>query len=338
MQTTDERSLVTRVKDSLLARGGFRHRRWRPTRSLPLLALGAIGVVALEGWHPAEHASADGADVTVVAEAPVGLPVEINARVEKWMQSFLTDQRQTFEVFLSREGIYAGLIRGKLRERGMPQDLLYLAMIESGFSARATSRVSAAGVWQFMGPTARQYGLRVDRWVDERRDPVKATDAALDYLQWLHDRYDSWYLAAAAYNAGPSRVDSALRRHGGRQGGDEDLYWEIIDRLPRETRDYVPKLLAAKILAQQAARYGFHVNREAPYDFDRVWVPGGTPLSTIASALDMDASVMRELNPHLIRGETPPGSSYAVRVPKGMSNAVIAALGGGRMANAMADE
>jgi len=131
-------------------------------------------------------------------------------------------------------------------------------------------------VWQFMRPTAKQFGLRVDAWVDERRDPVKATDAALDYLAYLHARYGSWYLAAAAYNAGPSRVDRVLKRHGGARPGDENVYWKIVDHLPRETREYVPKILAATTLARQAERYGFHVKPVAAYEYDRVWVPQGT--------------------------------------------------------------
>jgi membrane-bound lytic murein transglycosylase D len=222
------------------------------------------------------------------------------------------------------------MIRGKLHDRGMPEDLLYLAMIESGFSTKATSRVSAAGVWQFMGPTAKQFGLRIDQYVDERRDPVKATDAALDYLSYLHTRYDSWYLAAAAYNAGPSRVDRALKRHGAGRTGDEDIYWEIIDHLPRETREYVPKILAATALAKQAERYGFDVKVSAPYEFDRVWVPGGTSLLAVAKTLGLPAKRMKELNPHLVKGMTPPGSSFPVRIPKGSSDAVIAGMGGRR--------
>jgi membrane-bound lytic murein transglycosylase D len=268
------------------------------------------------------------ADVKVDLPAvPVTLPVEMNARVERWMDRFRTDQRASFERFLAREGLYGSLIRAKLRDRGMPEELIYLAMIESGLSPRATSPVSAAGVWQFMGPTAREYGLRVDRWVDERRDPVKATDAALDYLEWLHDRYDSWYLAAAAYNAGFGRVDRILRTHADGRKGDEAIYWEIIEHLPRETREYVPRLLAATTLARQAFREGFEVTPYSPYEYDRVWVPGNTPLAAVARSLDVPADLMGDLNPHLIRGVTPPGTSYGLRVPVGATGDVMASLG-----------
>ena len=314
---------------------GSRRFRFR-THSLSFMAVGAIALLVGQDW-PGKHSSGAPADAaSEVAFPSQGLPIEVNGRVEKWMKRFLTDQRPAFQLFLGREGIYEDLIQDKLKGRGMPGDLMYLAMIESGFSPKATSRVSAAGVWQFMGPTALQYGLRVDEWVDERRDPVKATDAALDYLEFLHGRYGSWYLAAAAYNAGPARVDRALKLHAiGVQAprlkgriGDEDIYWEISDHLPRETREYVPKILAATALARQAERYGFKVKPGIPYVYDRVWVPGATSLSKVAKSLGMETRTMRELNPHLVMGWTPPGGSYGLRVPKGSSAQVIASLGG----------
>jgi membrane-bound lytic murein transglycosylase D len=251
----------------------------------------------------------------------------MNPRVEKWVHRFRTDQRPVFQELLNREGRYAGMIRGKLRERGMPEDLLYLAMMESGLSPRAVSDASAVGIWQLMVPTALQCGLRVDRWVDERRDPVRATDAALDYLQWLHDRYGSWYLAAAAYNAGPGRVDRILQRHADGRSGDEGLYWKVIGYLPPETRDYVPRMVAATYLAQYADAFGFENDKAAPYRYDRVFVPGGTPLSSVARSLGVDTEVLQRLNPQLIRGVTPPAETYPVRVPVGDSDKVVASLG-----------
>jgi membrane-bound lytic murein transglycosylase D len=253
-------------------------------------------------------------------------PLQVNDRVERWMRRFLTSDRKTFEAFLSRESVFAPLIESELKARGMPSQLLYLAMIESGFSTHATSGAGAGGVWQFMGPTAKEYGLRVDHWVDERRDPVKATAAALDYLQWLYARYDSWYLAAAAYNAGPARVDKALKRYAGGKRGDEDIYWDIIQHLPRETREYVPKMLAALALASEPGRYGFNVQPQRAYEYDRVWVPGGTSLTSVAAEVGVDASYLKSLNPHLIRGVTPPGSSYGLRVPVGRVDEVMASF------------
>jgi len=263
-------------------------------------------------------------------DAPVAsLPLEVNERVRHWLERFTTDQRPTMEAFLAHEEVYGGLIRAKLRARGMPEELLYLAGIESGFRPRATSVVSAAGMWQFMGPTAQQYGLRVDEYVDERRDPIRATDAALDYIQYLHDRFGSWYLAAAAYNAGPGRVEAALRREGAARG-DEAVFWEIQHHLPRETREYVPKVIAATMLAREAEAYGFgDVVRELPYAYDRVWVPGGTSLWRVAEATGSQMSHIRALNPHLIGAAVPPGETYALRVPVGSTHQVVASIGGG---------
>jgi peptidoglycan lytic transglycosylase D len=260
------------------------------------------------------------------------LPLHVNARVQRWLDRFQTTQKDAFQLLLERRGVYGPLIREKLRKRGMPEELLYLAMMESGLSPWAVSKVSAVGLWQFMTPTAQQFGLRVDDFVDERRDPVAATDAALDYLEWLHDRFGSWYLAAAAYNAGPGRVQRVLGRHAEGRTGEENLYWEVLDHLPRETREYVPRLVAATILAGEADRaqradaLAFAASTVEPYRFDRVFVPGGTPLARVARALDVDVRVLRNLNPHLIRGITPPGETYGVRVPVGDSPRVVAAL------------
>ena len=320
------RRFLTRVADSLVRRDrtARRGRRWIPTRSLPLLAVGIIGAAFVKVSAPEREVK-----LATVSELEVDAlsGIDVNDRVLKWMRRFLSTDRRTFEVFLSRGGAFSDLILDKLEERGMPEEVLYLAMIESGFSTKATSQVGAGGVWQFMSPTAKQYGLRVDRWVDERRDPVKATDAALDYLDWLHDRYDSWFLAAAAYNAGYGRVDRIVKKYADGQKGDEDIYWEIIEHLPRETRDYVPKMLAATALAKEAERYGFDVRPHEAYEFERVWVPGGTSLASVAKEVGIDVALLKELNPHLIRSVTPPGTSYGLRVPVGRTHDVMAAMG-----------
>lgn len=256
------------------------------------------------------------------------LPTEGRERVEYWMHRFTTDQRATFEVFITQEGAFGDLIREKLQTREMPEELIYLAMIESGLRPMATSRVQAAGVWQFMGPTAEAYGLRVDPWVDERRDPVKATDAALDYLEFLHAQYDSWYLAAAAYNAGPTRVNRILRRRGLHGQTSDQTYWDIRSDLPRETREYVPRMLAASYLAAKLHENGFHaVQPESPYVFDQVWVPGRTHLDQVAQGIGTSEDVLWALNPHLIQGRTPPGEAYPLRVPVGTAFQVVAAMG-----------
>jgi len=261
-------------------------------------------------------------------EASPTLPVQLNDRVKRWVSEYQTTRRVEFQSLLDRSGVFEPMIRRKLRDRDMPEELLYLAMIESGLLPRAVSRVSAVGLWQFMGPTAEQFGLRVDEYVDERRDPVRATDAALDYLQWLHDRFDSWYLAAAAYNAGPGRLERILNVHAEGRKGDEDLYWEVLRHLPLETREYVPRLLAATIVASDAEAFGFVASHDTQaYEYDIVFVPGETALATVAESIEVDPRIVRDLNPHLIRGMTPPEELYGVRVPRGRASAVMASLG-----------
>ncbi len=266
------------------------------------------------------------------------LPLELNEAVEYWVLRLTNDRRSVFEYALSRAGLYSGMIRTGLRERGMPEDLLYLALIESDFHTDARSRVLASGMWQFMEPTARLYGLRIDAYVDERYDPVRATDAALDHLNDLYHQYGSWYLAAAAYNAGSMRVSAALQRHTDGRTGDDDLYWEITDHLPRETANYVPKLLAATYLARSAARYGFDVRPLDPYEYDFIWSPGGIDLAEVAYSLGMKAEQMYDLNPQLIRNTTPPGEIYRLRIPVGMGSQVVAALASPSPGTRLADD
>ena len=286
--------------------------------------------------------------------ADAQLPID-NERVKHWMVRFSTTAKLEFERTLSRAGLYSDMIREKLRARGMPEELVYLAMIESGFLTNARSTVLATGMWQFMDPTARALGLRIDAYVDERRDPVKATDAALVYLSELYQQYGSWYLAAAAYNAGPTRVTLALsRRSVGRAAngifhhaaadenldgqGDEDLYWEIVDHLPKETAQYVPKLLAARYLARYADQFDLDVTLADPYEYDLVWAPGATSLADIGEAMGLPDDRMRELNPQLIRDMTPPGSVYPLRIPVGSAYQAMAALATTESRSRLADD
>src|SRR5690606_20998685 len=177
------------------------------------------------------------------------------------------------------------LIQNELRERGMPEDLLYLTMIESGLDPNAYSRADAAGLWQFIEETGERYGLEVSTYVDERRDPIKATGAALTYLQEMHDRFDSWYLSAAGYNTGENRVGRLMRETTGSEKGSDEGYWDIWDRLPSETRDYVPLMLAMGHIAKEPGKYGFHdLQYEQPLRFEEVIVPGGTKLAEVATA------------------------------------------------------
>lgn len=190
----------------------------------------------------------------------LGLPNIENPLVQSWIKRFTTTQRSSFATYLSRKTKYEGMIAKKLKDRDMPQGLIYLAMIESGFNPKAKSPVKASGLWQFMGPTAKEYGLTVNRRMDERNNPARSTDAALRYLDKLHDRFGSWYLAAAAYNTGQGRVARIMKQETGKTRGTDADYYRISHRLPQETRDYVPKMIAAARIGANPERYGFRVN------------------------------------------------------------------------------
>ncbi|HZH80222.1 MAG TPA: LysM peptidoglycan-binding domain-containing protein [Gemmatimonadales bacterium] len=248
-----------------------------------------------------------------------------NRRVLEYLEFFQVDARDRFEIWLSRLGRYQGMIRERLRAKGLPEDLLYLTLIESGLSNTAVSRARAVGMWQFMASTGRLYGLTVDPWVDERRDPFKATEAAVNYLADLRQRLGSVYLAAAAYNAGVGRIERGIDRLPGEPDSvDDHTFFQLSDRryLRRETRDYVPKLIAASLIAKQPDRYGFHVDPLAPLTFDEITVPDATGLDVIARLSDTTVATLLELNPQFVRGVTPPSRSVVVRVPRGRGTAV----------------
>ena len=178
-------------------------------------------------------------------------------RVDRWVRAFTTDQRRSFATYLDRKDRYDDMILAKLARRSMPASLVYLPMIESGYNPRARSPVKASGMWQFMTATAKRFGLKVNRRVDERANPARSTDAALKYLDYLYDRFGSWYLAAAAYNGGEGRVSKALKQVTGRTRGTDADFYRISHRLPQETRDYVPKLIAAARIGNNPRKYGF---------------------------------------------------------------------------------
>jgi soluble lytic murein transglycosylase-like protein len=186
-----------------------------------------------------------------------GLPNIASSSVDAWVKRFTTTQRASYATYLRRMTKYDDMISAKLAKKNMPQGLIYLAMIESGFNPTAKSPVKARGLWQFMSPTARQYGLKVRGRVDERVNPARATDAALEYLSDLHDRFGSWYLAAAAYNTGQGRVSRVLKQVTGKTKGTDADFYRIASRLPKETREYVPKLIAAARIGANPERYGF---------------------------------------------------------------------------------
>ncbi|MGH7545125.1 MAG: LysM peptidoglycan-binding domain-containing protein [Gemmatimonadota bacterium] len=249
------------------------------------------------------------------AEVEWDIPIEMNEQVARWLAYFRTDGRENFELWLARSGRYEKMLREELRALGLPEDLVYLSLIESGFSPRAYSRAHAVGLWQFIASTARIYDLEINYWVDQRRDPVAATRAAARHLRDLHDRFGTWYLAAAAYNAGAARVQRSIRRTG------SDNFWDLAETryLRRETRNYVPKLIAAALIAKQPERYGFvDIEYFEPMTFDEVEVPDATSLDVVAEAAGATFADVQALNPHVLRGVTPPDRPFTLRIPRGM--------------------
>lgn len=242
-------------------------------------------------------------------------PVVINKHVQFYLDYFQHDIRSTFSRWLARSGRYVPMIRKELKSAGLPQDLAWLPMIESGFSLTAYSRARAVGPWQFMAPTARQYGLTINDYLDERRDPIKSTHAAIAFLSDLYAEFGCWELAVAAYNAGGGRIRNAMRRY------DSTDFWEISSKnhLSRETRHYVPKLIAAIIIAKNPEKYGFaNIAYDAPLRYETIEVPRWTSLEAVALAGELDFDQLRELNRQLRRTLTPPEDpSYTLRLPPG---------------------
>jgi membrane-bound lytic murein transglycosylase D len=253
------------------------------------------------------------------------LPITVNDRVLSVLDYFQKPRgRKIITTGLRRAGRYRDMIHSILREEGVPLDLIYLAQAESAFQPHARSRARAVGMWQFMSFRGREYGLEVNWWVDERRDPVKSTRAAARHLRDLHNEFGDWYLALAAYNSGPGRVRRGLARAGG-----EADYWTLARRryLPRETRNYVPIVLAMTLVGKDPGRYGFNVAPDPPLRFETVKVSKPTDLRPIAEVIGVDVGVLRELNPHVLRGVTPPDrENFQLYVPVGTADKAAAEL------------
>lgn len=332
-----------------------------------------------------------------------GLPITVNAQVKRWIDVFQTRHRKYFALWLARSGRYIPIMQEILADHGLPGELVYQAMIESGFSCRAYSRAAAVGPWQFIRPTGRRYGLKIDMWVDERRDPIKATHAAARYLRFLYEEFGDWYLAAAGYNAGEARIRKALRYSKG------DDFWDIsgshkltklvksghVHRLrpgqnpstvaakygistaallrangltkssarrlrpgvklvvpgkkgnrtrrvtyrrrfiARETANYVPKIIAAAIIARNPEQYGFDsIDYHDPLVFDTVILPQPVDLKLLSKRIGTDYRTLRDLNPELRHSFTPPGRrDYQLRVPRGSSLAFLSNLASVRAVN-----
>ncbi len=250
-------------------------------------------------------------------------PVVINRRVLTWVDLFLGKTRKMFERSLQRSGRYVGMARRIFAEEGVPQDLVFLAHVESAFRHNALSRARALGLWQFMRGTAALYGLRCDTYVDERLDPEKETRAAACHLRDLYEIYHDWYLALAAYNAGAGKVNRAIERAGTRD------FWSLATTryLQNETRDFVPAILAATILAKSPGAYGLTEETDPPLTYETIKVDTPTDLRVIAKASGATLTELRALNPALLMQQTPQRSSaYEVRLPVGLGERCLQTL------------
>lgn len=242
------------------------------------------------------------------------LPLTVNDEVLSFLNFFQTPKgREIVETGLRRSGRYRDMISRVLREEGLPQDLIYLAQAESAFQPLALSRAGARGIWQFVAYRGQQYGLHHTWWIDERQDPEKATRAAAQHLRDLYGLFGDWYLAMAAYNCGPGNVQKGIERTGYAD------FWELYKRnvLPRETKNYVPIIIALTLIAKDAAHYNIETDPEAPVPFDVVKPGRPIDLRLVAETIDLDVETLRSLNPSLLRMATPDDPSFELRLPQG---------------------
>ncbi|MGH7383611.1 MAG: transglycosylase SLT domain-containing protein [Candidatus Rokuibacteriota bacterium] len=284
------------------------------------------GVPALAGAEPPQEPAAPVSSAASPALSPKQVSsyqIDQNDHVLRFLEQFQTGYRRAVvERWLARSGRYLPMILDVFRQKGLPEELVFTAMIESGFNPVAVSHAGAKGMWQFMAPTARRYGLRVDRWLDERLDPEKSTVAAANYLSDLYKMFGSWELVQAAYNAGEMRVLRAIQGTGTRD------FWTLTrSRLLRdETKNFVPAIHAAVLIGQEPEQYGFTVKPEEPLSYEQIRVPKATSLKHVAALSGIPLEELVRLNSELRRKQTPPDSPYHLKVPRGSAPALQAGL------------
>ncbi|HUJ79537.1 MAG TPA: LysM peptidoglycan-binding domain-containing protein [Nitrospiria bacterium] len=247
-------------------------------------------------------------------EPTYDVPIVINESVEGHLEYFQTTIRERFAMWLQRSKQYLPVMKEIFKQHGLPEDLVFVALIESGFNPYAYSRSRAAGPWQFITGTGRKYGLKINEWIDERRDPIKSTEAAARYLKDLYDQFGSWPLALASYNAGEGKVARAIAKTR------SDDFWKIKEtrHLRPETRNYVPKFMAATIIAKNPEKYGFALTDVEPFRYDEAPIDSPTDLHVIAKAAGVDYDVIKQLNPELRQGVTPLYyPNYQIKLPPG---------------------
>lgn len=253
--------------------------------------------------------------------SPVLRDPDFGAAVISWMEYWQTEAALAVPVFLGRMESFGQTVDSALAANDLPASLRYLPFIESGYNPGAASRARAVGLWQFMEPTAKELGMEVTRLLDERRDPVRSTEAAVRFLTDLRAGFGSWFLALAAYNSGPTRVRRILRQQAPGAEPSDSLFWALRGHFPPETREFVPKLVAAILVAGQPNVFGYEATPMDPFVYDDVIVPDATTLDVVALAAESSLQEIERLNPHFVRGMTPPGRRTGLRVPYGRGGA-----------------
>ena len=274
--------------------------------------------------NPIKSLEHDPLFIDLIDQKDFDIPIVVNDDVVRWMKYMLGPGRKYYSVWLARSTKYTPMMQEKLRAAGLPEDMIYLSMIESGFKTSAYSSAAASGLWQFMPATGREMGLRVDWWVDERRDPELSTDAAIKYLSSLHKRFGHWYLVWAGYNGGPTRVARGIKNHDSRD------FWNLVEKnaFPAETDNYVPKMVAAAIIGTYRERYGFDgIEYLTPLEYDFVSVEKNIGVDILASCAKISASEFSAMNPALSQSALPPSPSmHSIKIPKGNEEAFTSAL------------
>lgn len=313
--------VIATVSLSMIIGVGCAHQQIAPKASSEVSHDGVSTVKEVESFHVNDP---EPNTPKVVDQELETIPVEMNERVEQWIRYFQGRGRPHMERYLARSTRYMGLMKRILRQNGLPEDLIYIALIESGFSSRATSRAAAVGYWQFIRGTGKRYGLEINSMVDERRDPVLATQAAAEYFKGLYSVFGSWYLAMASYNVGENRVKREVMNNYTRD------FWELARkrRFPKETINYVPKFIAAKIIGNNPEKFGFtEIDYEKPIEFELIKVEHALNLKAMAEKMGLEYDDFKQLNPKF-RGEIAPPKGNGVlelRVPAGMRDVGLVA-------------
>tara|TARA_B100000614_G_scaffold31665_1_gene24442 strand:- start:2228 stop:3976 length:1749 start_codon:yes stop_codon:yes gene_type:complete len=247
---------------------------------------------------------------TVIDDREGHIPLVTNSQVESYIRYFQGKGRKGFNIWLRRYVQYKELILPILEEYDLPEELIVVSMIESGFDPKAVSKAKAVGLWQFMYSTGKQYGLKRNWYIDERQDPVKSTRAAAKYFVDLYEEFEDWYLVLAAYNTGPGRLNRALNLH------ETSDYWQLYS-LPKDTKNYIPYYLSSAIILRNPEKYGFKIPKVSPLKFDIVTIEKSADLSVIAKSADTKVSTIKKLNPELRQPATPSNGPYILNIPLG---------------------